>query len=101
VGQNKLTALRCAESLRRPRLRTEWLRSTGLGDPTLPGFPSLRRRCAGSASILATARDSAARTMVRMKDGVLIGHASITGSPIVRGDARAFAAIVRNLGREH
>jgi hypothetical protein len=39
--------------------------------------------------------------MVRMKDGVLIGHASITGSPIVRGDARAFAAIVRNLGREH
>jgi phosphoribosyl 1,2-cyclic phosphodiesterase len=60
------------------------------------------------------------RSMVRIKDGVLIGHAPITiqlgwcakahvhkaifthcGSPIVRGNARAFAVIVRNLGREH
>jgi hypothetical protein len=58
--------------------------------------------------------------MVRMKDGVSIGHAPITtqlgrcakahvnkaifthcGSTVVLGDARAFAAIVRNLGREH
>jgi phosphoribosyl 1,2-cyclic phosphodiesterase len=60
------------------------------------------------------------RSMVRMKDGVLIGHAAITtqldwctkahvyraifthcGSPIVRGDARVLSAAVRQLGREH
>jgi phosphoribosyl 1,2-cyclic phosphodiesterase len=60
------------------------------------------------------------RSMVRMKDGALIGHAPITtqlewcaeahvhkaifthcGSPIVRGDARALGATVRQLGREH
>ena len=59
------------------------------------------------------------RSMVRMKDGTLIGHAPITaqldwcakahvrrvifthcGSPIVRGDARAASAFVRKLGRE-
>jgi hypothetical protein len=68
------------------------------------------RRCQASQAYGDAARDqrlywrrraTLRRTMVRMKDGVLIGHASITGSPIVRGDARAFAAIVRNLGREH
>lgn len=60
------------------------------------------------------------RSMVRKKDGTLIGHAAITtqlewcakaqlhraifthcGSAIVRGNARLFAAIVRDLGREH
>lgn len=60
------------------------------------------------------------RSMVRVTDGALIGHAPIAtqlgwcanahvhraifthcGSPIVRGNARAFAAIVRDLGREH
>lgn len=60
------------------------------------------------------------RSMVRMKDGALIGHAPITtqlewcaearvhkaifthcGSPIVRGDAGALEATVRQLGREH
>lgn len=60
------------------------------------------------------------RSMVRMKDGVLIGHTPIAtqlrwcanahvhraifihcGSPIVRGNTRAFAAIVRDLGREY
>jgi phosphoribosyl 1,2-cyclic phosphodiesterase len=59
------------------------------------------------------------RSMVRVKDGKLIGHAPITaqldwcakanvrraifthcGSPIVRGDARALSATVRKLGRE-
>jgi hypothetical protein len=58
------------------------------------------------------------RSMVRVKDGKLIGHAPITtqldwcakahvrraifthcGSPIVRGDARALSATVRKLGR--
>ncbi len=60
------------------------------------------------------------RSMARTKDGTLIGHAAITtqlewcakaqlhraifthcGSAIVRGNARFFAAIVRNLGRKH
>ena len=60
------------------------------------------------------------RSMVRVKDGTLIGHAAITtqlewcataqlhqaifthcGSAIVRANARFFALIVRNLGREH
>ena len=60
------------------------------------------------------------RSMVRRKDGVSIGHASIAtqldwcakahvhraifthcGSAIVRGDSRASAAIVQNLGHEH
>jgi phosphoribosyl 1,2-cyclic phosphodiesterase len=60
------------------------------------------------------------RSMVRMKDGISIGHASITtqlewcakahvhraifthcGSAIVRGNARTMGTIVRNLGREH
>ena len=60
------------------------------------------------------------RSMVRVKDGVLIGHAPIRtqlewcakahvhkaifthcGSVIVRGDARALSATVRQLGREH
>jgi len=60
------------------------------------------------------------RPMLRKKQGVLIGHAPITvqlgwctkahvrwaifthcGSAIVRGNARALAAIVRRLGREH
>ena len=60
------------------------------------------------------------RSMVRVKDGVLIGHAAIAtqldwctkahvhraifthcGSPIVRGDARVLSATVRQLGREH
>ena len=60
------------------------------------------------------------RSMVRTKDGVSIGHAPIAtqlgwcakahvrraifthcGSAIVRGDERASAAIVRNLGHEH
>ena len=59
------------------------------------------------------------RSMVRVKDGTLIGHAPITaqldwcakahvrraifthcGSPIVRGDPRALSATVRKLGRE-
>ena len=59
------------------------------------------------------------RSMVRMKDGTLIGHAPITaqlewcakaqvhraifthcGSPIVRGDARSVSAAIRRLGRE-
>jgi ribonuclease BN (tRNA processing enzyme) len=59
------------------------------------------------------------RSMVRMKDGTLIGHAPITaqldwcakahvrrvifthcGSPIVRGNARELSAAVRKLGRE-
>ncbi len=58
-------------------------------------------------------------SMVRVKDGRLIGHAPITiqldwcakanvrraifthcGSPIVRGDARALSATIRKLGRE-
>ncbi len=60
------------------------------------------------------------RSMVRVKDGSLIGHAPIAaqldwcakahvhraifthcGSPIVRGDARTLSAKVRTLGREH
>ena len=60
------------------------------------------------------------RSMMRVKDGVLIGHAPIAtqlewcakagvrraifthcGSPIVQGDARTLAAIVKNLGRDH
>src|SRR6516162_3727873 len=60
------------------------------------------------------------RSMVRMKHGISIGHASIAtqlewcakahvpraifthcGSAIVSSDARAVGAIVRNLGREH
>jgi hypothetical protein len=60
------------------------------------------------------------RSMVRMKDGISIGHASIAtqlewcakahvpraifthcGSAIVRGDARTMDTIVRNLGRKH
>jgi phosphoribosyl 1,2-cyclic phosphodiesterase len=60
------------------------------------------------------------RSMVRKKQGVLIGHAPITaqlewcakarvrrgvfthcGSAIVRGNARALTEIVRRLGREH
>lgn len=59
------------------------------------------------------------RSMVRVKDGKLIGHAPITtqldwcakaqvhraifthcGTPIVRGDPRALSATVRKLGRE-
>jgi phosphoribosyl 1,2-cyclic phosphodiesterase len=59
------------------------------------------------------------RSMVRVKEGVLIGHAPITvqlgwcakahvpraifthcGSPIVRGDARVLSATVEKLGRE-
>jgi phosphoribosyl 1,2-cyclic phosphodiesterase len=58
-------------------------------------------------------------SMVRVKDGRLIGHAPITiqldwcakanvrraifthcGSPIMRGDARALSATIRKLGRE-
>jgi len=60
------------------------------------------------------------RSMVRKKDGVLIGHAPVTiqlewcaradvrravfthcGSPIVRGDARALSRTLWRLGREH
>jgi len=60
------------------------------------------------------------RSMVRRKDGGLIGHAPMTmqldwcakanvrraifthcGSPIVRGDPRELSATVRRLGREH
>jgi phosphoribosyl 1,2-cyclic phosphodiesterase len=60
------------------------------------------------------------RSMVRMKDGISIGHASITtqlewcakahipraifthcGSVIVRGNARTMDTIVRHLGRKH
>jgi phosphoribosyl 1,2-cyclic phosphodiesterase len=60
------------------------------------------------------------RSMVRMKDGISIGHASIAtqlewcakahvpraifthcGSAIVRGNARTMDTIVRNLGRKH
>jgi phosphoribosyl 1,2-cyclic phosphodiesterase len=60
------------------------------------------------------------RSMVRMKDGVLIGHAPIStqlqwcarahvrraifthcGSPVVRGDARTLDRKLRSLGREH
>ena len=87
--------------------------------PTLPAFPTLRPRCAGLKCIIgdgATLR----RSMVRMKHGISIGHASIAtqlewcakahvpraifthcGSAIVSSNARAVGAIVRNLGRGH
>jgi hypothetical protein len=60
------------------------------------------------------------RSMVRKKNGTMVGHAPVTtqlgwcakahvpraifthcGSPVVRGDARPLNALMRRIGREH
>lgn len=87
--------------------------------PDVAGFPDASDALRGINIYIgdgATVR----RSMVRHKNGTLIGHAPITaqlqwcekagvrraifthcGSPIVRGDARVLNTLIRRLGREH
>ena len=121
IGATRFKAYRVEHSIRAPAVGYRVSANTG-SFFYLPDVARLPKATEALHGISVYIGDGATlrRTMVRMKDGVLIGHAPIEtqlgwcakahvhkaifthcGSPIVRGDARAFAAIVRNLGREH
>ncbi len=121
IGGLRFKAYRVQHSIRAPAVG--YRISTGAGYffyvPDVPGLPNIAEALGGVGVYIgdgATMR----RSMVRVKEGTLIGHASITtqldwcarahlrraifthcGSPIVRGDPRALGAIIRSLSRQY
>jgi phosphoribosyl 1,2-cyclic phosphodiesterase len=121
IGGVRFKAYRVQHSIRAPAVGYRVSANTG-SFFYLPDVARLAKPAEALRGIGVYIGDGATlrRTMLRMKEGVLIGHAPITtqlgwcakahvhkaifthcGSPIVRGDSRALAAIVRNLGREY
>lgn len=121
IGGVRFEAYRVQHSIRAPAVGYRVSAKTGAFF-YLPDVAKLHNPAAALRGVDVYIGDGATlrRSMVRMKHGTLIGHAAIAtqlewcakaqlhqaifthcGSAIVRGNARFFAAIVRNLGREH
>jgi phosphoribosyl 1,2-cyclic phosphodiesterase len=121
IGGVRFRAYRVRHSIRAPAVGYRVSAKAGCFF-YLPDVAKLPRPAAALHGVGVYIGDGATlrRSMVRVKDGALIGHAAVTtqlawcakahvhraifthcGSPIVRGDARVLSATVRRLGREH
>lgn len=120
IGGVKFNAYRIEHSIRAPAVGYRVTAGAGafFYVPDVASIPS-RSSILGGISLYIGDGATLRRSMVRRRDGALIGHAPVAtqlawcasahvptaifthcGSPIVRSDARALAATVEKLGRE-